>query len=304
MHSSANYLIVLAGPTAVGKTALAIELAKKFNTAIVSADSRQIYQELSIGTAKPSPEQLSAVPHFLIGNHSIQELYGAGHYAEEAEKLVQELFKTHPVVILTGGSGLYIDALLNGVDAFEEIPPAVRETLNRQFEEQGLAWLQEEILKTDPEFAAKADMNNPQRLIRALEVFLQTGKKFSSFKLGKQKINNYVPIKILLNRERSELYQQINQRVDEMLAAGLEAEARQFEAFQNLNALKTVGYREWFSFFKGDITKESAIEQIKQNTRRYAKRQLTWFRNKDDFREFDIHQKKEIEDYIQSFLKK
>lgn len=303
MQRTKNYLIVLAGPTAVGKTAFAIELAEKLGTVIVSADSRQIYKELSIGTAKPSAEQLAAVPHYLIGNHSIEELYGAGHYAEEAEQILQTLFKTHPVVILTGGSGLYIDALLNGVDDFVEIPESVRTALNTEFQEKGIDWLRAVVLQTDPEFAAKADLNNPQRMIRALEVFRHSGRKFSSFKSGARKKTSYTTIKILLNRERAELYNNINQRVDTMVTEGLENEARQFSGAQHLNALRTVGYREWFSFFNGEISRENAIDLIKQNTRRYAKRQLTWFRNKDDFKEFDMKQTQEIESYIDQQLK-
>lgn len=302
MQQTKKYLVVLAGPTGVGKTAFAITLAKRLKTVIISADSRQIYAELAIGTAKPEPGQLAEVPHFLIGGHPIDQLYGAGHYAEEAGLLIDELFKTHDLLILTGGSGLYLDALLNGVDAFETVPAEVREKLNAEFAEKGLDWLREEVQANDPEFAAKADLNNPQRMIRALEVFRHTGRSFSSYQSGRKKTSTYEPIKILLNKERALLYQQINKRVDDMLLAGLEAEARQFESRQHLNALKTVGYRELFSYFKGDISRDRAIELIKQNTRNYAKRQLTWFRNRDHFKEFDLQREEEIVNYILSQL--
>lgn len=300
MQHSKKYLIVLAGPTAVGKTSFAIKLAKKLNTVIVSADSRQIYKELAIGTARPSPEQLAEVVHYMVANHSIENLYGAGHFAEEAGLLIENLFKIHDLVILTGGSGLYIDALLNGVDAFETVPMEMRSALNAEFEEKGLDWLRQEVLEKDPEFAAKADLSNPQRMIRALEIFRHTGRKFSSFKTGQQKKTTYEPIKILLSRERADLYQQINQRVDEMMAAGLEEEVKKFETQQHLNALKTVGYRELFSYFNAEISRDRAIELIKQNTRRYAKRQLTWFRNRDTFKEFDIRQEDEVLAYVLS----
>lgn len=298
IHGKQKYLIVLAGPTAVGKTDLAIELALQYETAIISADSRQIYRELNIGTAKPTLQQLQAAPHYMVGTKSVDELYGAGHFASEAAVLLDQLFETRQVVILTGGSGLYINALLEGMDEFEEVPISIRETLNAEFAEKGINWLKEELMKVDPIYAEQADLNNPQRLIRALEVYRHTGQAYSSFRSGKNKEKNYKAINLLINRDRSELYQRINERVDHMMALGLLEEVKSLFEKKQFNALKTVGYSELYQYLENKCSLEYAIDKIKQHTRNYAKRQLTWFRNKGQFKEFNAGDLQAIESYI------
>ncbi|MDX2173900.1 MAG: tRNA (adenosine(37)-N6)-dimethylallyltransferase MiaA [Bacteroidota bacterium] len=288
----------MAGPTAVGKTALAIELAKHYQTVIVSADARQFYKELTIGTAKPSEEQLKEVEHLFINNKSITELYGAGHYEKEAISTLDNLFTKHQIVFLVGGSGLYIDAVLNGVDDFIEVPIEVREKLNAEYIEKGLTWLQDEVKKRDENYYDSVDTFNPQRLIRALEVCVHTGKPYSSF-LNQPKVErNFTPIKILINTDREKLYTQINQRVDEMMNAGLLDEVKQLSDKKHLNALKTVGYKELYAYLDASYTLQNAVEKIKQHTRNYAKRQLTWFKNKDDFEEFAPADIEKIKGYI------
>lgn len=294
--------MVIAGPTAAGKTALAIELAQYYKTVIVSTDSRQFYKELSIGTAKPSPEELNTVKHFFINNKSITELYGAGHFEKDVIKLLETLFNEHRVVIAVGGSGLYIDALLYGVDEFDEVPPAIREQLNQEYAERGISWLQEEIKRVDPAYFAQADIQNPQRIIRALEVYRHTGKPYSGFLKRNKSERGFTPIKILINLEREQLYQRINKRVDDMMEAGLLAETKQFEEQKHLNALKTVGYKELYEHLDGKTDLVTAIEKIKQHTRNYAKRQITWFKNKDTFEEFGPHDFEKITSYIDSII--
>ncbi|MCW3078198.1 MAG: tRNA dimethylallyltransferase [Bacteroidetes bacterium] len=284
--SENKYLVVIAGPTGVGKTAVAIELAKHFKSVIVSADSRQVYKEMEIGTAKPSTEQLKEVKHFFINTKSIHELYGAGHYEKDALDLLEDLFKEHEIIFLVGGSGLYIDAVLNGVDDFMEIPQEVRENLNTQYKKNGLAWLQNEVKKSDETYFNSADTHNPQRLIRALEVYTFTGQPYSSFLNKPKRPRNFIPVKILINTERQQLYKQINERVDLMMGAGLLNEVKSLKDKKHLNALKTVGYKELFAFMDGSYDLNTAVEKIKQHTRNYAKRQLTWFKNQDEFEEF------------------
>lgn len=298
ISSSNKYLVVIAGPTAVGKTALAIELAKHYQTVVLSADSRQFYKELSIGTAKPTEEQLSEVPHFFINTKNIEELYGAGHFEKDVLKLLDEKFKDHSLVFMVGGSGLYIDAVLNGVDDFAEVPVEVREGLNKKFAENGIGWLQEELKKRDPDYYQSVDKNNPQRLIRALEVIEHTGLPYSGFLNKKENDRPFTAIKILVNLDRPELYQRINDRVDDMMKQGLLNEVKQFSDRKHLNALKTVGYKELYSFLEGDITLEAAVDKIKQHTRNYAKRQITWFKNKDEFEEFSPKDFAKISAYI------
>ncbi|PBQ30727.1 tRNA (adenosine(37)-N6)-dimethylallyltransferase MiaA [Sphingobacteriaceae bacterium] len=298
MNSLNKYLVVIAGPTAVGKTALAIELAKHYQSVILSADSRQFYKELTIGTAKPTAEQLSEVPHFFINTKNIGELYGAGHFEKDVLRLLNEQFKEHSVVFIVGGSGLYIDAVLNGVDDFAEVPPEIRSALNKKFEENGLNWLQQELEKKDPDYFQSVDINNPQRLIRALEVIEHTGLPYSGFLNKKENDRPFTAIKILVNLDRTELYQRINERVDQMMKEGLLEEAKQFSEKKHLNALKTVGYKELYDYLDGTLSLESAIDKIKQHTRNYAKRQITWFKNKDDFDEFNPKDVAKISAYI------
>lgn len=282
----------------MGKTALAIELAKHYQTVIVSADARQFYKELTIGTAKPSEEQLKEVEHFFINNKSITELYGAGHYEKEAISTLDNLFTKHQIVFLVGGSGLYIDAVLNGVDDFIEVPIEVRERLNAEYLEKGLTWLQDEVKKRDENYYDSVDTFNPQRLIRALEVCIHTGKPYSSFLNQPKAERNFTPIKILINTDREKLYSQINLRVDEMMTAGLLEEVKQLSDKKHLNALKTVGYKELYAYLDASYTLQNAVEKIKQHTRNYAKRQLTWFKNKDDFEEFTPKDIEKIKGYI------
>jgi tRNA dimethylallyltransferase len=271
-------LIVIAGPTASGKTAAAIRLARHFNTVILSADSRQFYREMSIGTAKPDAEELAAAKHYFIDSHSIEQLFSVGDFEKQGLALLDELFKEHDVVILVGGSGLYIKALCEGFDDIPQADEGIREQLNNKLTEKGIMPLQEELKTVDASYYNEVDINNPQRVIRALEVYRSTGKPFSSYR--KATINNrpFRCIKIALDLPREVLYNRINTRVDIMVAQGLVEEALSLLPHRHLNALNTVGYSELFDHFDGKTTLAAAIELIKQNTRRFAKRQLTWFR--------------------------
>jgi tRNA dimethylallyltransferase len=264
----------------------------------LSADSRQFYRELSIGTAKPSEAQLHEVRHYFINNKNASELYGAGHYEKEAIALLDELFKEKDIVFQVGGSGLYINAVLNGVDDFIEIPPEIRIGLNHEFEESGIGRLQSKLKELDENYYNTVDLNNPQRIVRALEVCIYTGKPYSSF-LNKVPVKrNFIPVKILINTAREKLYSNINARVDEMMAAGLLEEVKQLRALKNVNALKTVGYKELFAFLDASYNLNTAVEKIKQHTRNYAKRQITWFKNQDDFEEFEPGAIEKIKAYI------
>jgi len=270
-------LIVVVGPTASGKTAAAIELAIHYNTIIVSADSRQFYREMSIGTAKPGNEELAAAKHYFIDSHSITENFTAGDYEKKSLELLSNLFQIHDVIILVGGSGLFIKAVCEGFDKFPDAMPGARDVLNKEFVEKGINYLQEKLRKVDPEYYEQIDLNNRQRVIRALEVFESTGKPFSSFRKSAQKKRPFRIIKLGLNLARASLYQRINQRVDDMVKLGLVEEVRSLLPYRHLNALNTVGYSELFDYFDGKTDLQTAIELIKQNTRRFAKRQLTWF---------------------------
>ncbi len=264
----------------------------------MSADARQFYRELNIGTAKPSEEQLNHVQHYFIGTKSITDLYGAGHYEKDAIELLNNLFINYDLVFLVGGSGLYIDAILNGIDDFIEVPIEFREKLNKKFEENGLAFIQQKLKTLDEDYYNFVDIHNSQRIIRAIEVCQFTGKTYSSF-LNKQKVQrNFIPIKILITTNREKLYSKINLRVDEMMTEGLLEEVKQLQKYKHLNALKTVGYKELFDFIDERTTLKFAVEKIKQHTRNYAKRQLTWFKNKDTFEEFEPTDVEKIKGYI------
>ena len=291
-------MVVIAGPTAVGKTALCIELAKHYGSVILSADSRQFYKEMSVGTAKPNPEQLQAVKHYFINTKSINELYGAGHFEKDALKTLNNLFKEHNIIFMVGGSGLYIDAVLNSVDDFIEVPLEIREELNTKFKEKGLEWLQNEVKKLDETYFNSADTHNPQRLVRALEVCLFTGKPYSSFLNQPKTERSFAAIKILINTNREKLYAQINQRVDDMMTNGLLEEVKELHGQKHLNALKTVGYKELYAYLDASYNLETAIDKIKQHTRNYAKRQLTWFKNRDEFETFEPNDLEKIKAYI------
>lgn len=275
---SAKTLIVIAGPTAVGKTAAAIKLARQLNTEIISADSRQFYREMSIGTAKPDAEELSQAKHHFIDSHSITENFTVGDFEKQALQLLDELFKTHDDVIMVGGSGLFIQAVTQGFDDLPTANPAIRERLNQLFAERGIEYLQDKLKTADPYYYQEVDLNNPQRLIRALEVFEATGKPFSSYRKAIRNRRPFETVKIALNLPREILYDYINQRVDLMVKRGLIEEVRALLPYRHLNALNTVGYSELFDYFDGKIDLDTAISLIKQNTRRFAKRQLTWFR--------------------------
>lgn len=272
-------LFLVIGPTASGKTDYAIELALRLNSPVISCDSRQIYKEMEIGTAPPSKEQLSLVKHYFIHSHSIHDYYTAGRYELEALSLMEELFKERSSLVMVGGSGLYADAVCYGLDDFPESDPQIRESLTRRVKVEGVDSLRKELKLLDPESYESIEISNPQRVIRALEVVLTTGRKFSSFKSNKQKERYFEVERIYIERERSELYDRINKRVDLMMSAGLLEEVRRLYPFRHLTALKTVGYRELFDYIEGKASLEEAVDLIKRNTRRYAKRQITWFKN-------------------------
>ena len=293
-----HHLIIIAGPTAVGKTALSIQLAKVYNCPIVSADSRQFYKEMSIGTAKPSSEEMDGIVHYFIDNKSIDDVYNIGEYEKEAIALIEKLFLEQETLILVGGSGLYINAILNGLDEFEEIPKEIRENLIKHYTEKGISFLQEELKQRDFNYYEEVDTNNPQRMMRALEVCIFKGKPFSEFRTKTKKPRNFNSIPILINTSRAILYDRINKRVDEMIRNGLVEEVKSLQHKNQLNALNTVGYKEIFSYLENKISLEEAINLIKQNSRRYAKRQLTWFNHQGNFETFEPTEIEKIKSYI------
>ena len=271
-------LIVIAGPTASGKTAFSIELAKALNTVILSADSRQFYKEMSIGTAAPTEEELSQAKHYFVHHISIEDKYDVADYERDAMHLLEELFKTHDAVIMTGGSGLFIDAVCNGIDAMPDVQPEIREKVQKLLDEGGLKALQDEVPHLDPEYFAIVDQQNPRRLQRALEVCYQTGQPFSSFRSGNAVQRDFDIKKYAILWDRQALIERIDKRVDLMMEQGLLDEAKALYPKRHLNALNTVGYKELFAYFDGQCTLEEAVEQIKIHTRQYAKRQMTWLR--------------------------
>ena len=278
INQTKNTLITIVGPTAIGKTALSIELAKHFNADIISCDSRQFYKEMTIGTAVPEKHELAAAKHHFIQNRSIFEDYNVGDFEKDALKKLDELFKKNAIQIMVGGSGLYVDAVLKGLDYFPKVDKTVREKLNKTLEEKGLTHLQNQLKALDIETFNNIAIDNPQRVIRALEICIGTETPYSTYKNKPKTKRNFNSIKIGLTADRDIIYNRINQRVDLMMANGLLDEAKSLYEFKHLNALQTVGYRELFSFFNGEFDKDFAISEIKKNTRRFAKRQLTWFR--------------------------
>ena len=280
-------LITIVGPTAIGKTSLSIALAQHFKCAIISCDSRQFFKEMQIGTAVPTTEELAAAKHHFIQNKSIFENYTVGDFEKDAIAKLDELFLTNDYVVLVGGSGLYVDAVLKGFDDFPEIETSVRSTVTSNYEKSGIAYLQNELKKRDPNYFDVVAKENPQRMMRALEVCIGAGKPYSSFLNQKKNTRNFTPILIGLEAERSVIYDRINQRVDLMIDEGLLAETENLFPHKNLNALQTVGYRELFLYLDGEISLEFAIEEIKKNTRRFAKRQLTWFKRNEHTKWFD-----------------
>ena len=294
-----KYLITIVGPTAIGKTALSIDLAKHYNCEIISCDSRQFFKEMTIGTAVPSAEELASATHHFIQNKSIFENYTVGDFEKEAIAKLDELFLSNDYAVMVGGSGLYVDAVLKGFDDFPEIDPSVREEVTSNYEKSGIEYLQTELEKRDPNYFEVVAKENPQRMMRALEVCIGSGKRYSSFLNQKKNTRNFTPILIGLEAERSVIYDRINQRVDIMINEGLLAEAKELFPHKDLNALQTVGYRELFSYFEGEISLEFAIEEIKKNTRRFAKRQLTWFKRNENTKWFDyLINRNEIIEYI------
>ena len=279
-------MIIVAGPTAAGKTAVAIRLAEHFKTEIISADSRQCYKELNIGVARPSEEELKAIPHYFIASHSIQEEITAVGFAEYALQKVSELFKKQDVVVMVGGTGLYIKAFCEGLSPMPDIDPVIRKRIIQQYEEKGLAWLQEQIREKDPAFFEKGEMQNPQRVMRALEMVESTGKSILSFQKGEKVIRDFNIIKIGVELPKEQLHRNIHQRVDKMIEAGLVDEVKGLLPYKELNALQTVGYAEIFEYLEDNISLEKAIEEIKVHTRQYAKRQLTWFRKDEEIKWF------------------
>ena len=305
-----NYLITIIGPTAIGKTALSIALAKHYNCDIISCDSRQFFKEMKIGTAVPSEEELNAAPHYFIQNKSIFEHYSVGDFEQEALATLDKLFQQNNIQIMVGGSGLYVDAVLKGFDEFPDIDASVREEINQKYEDLGIKFLQEKLNELDPTYHQKIlsenpqTLQNPQRMKRFVEVCMGSGLPYSSF-IGKRKNNrNFTPIIIGIEADREIMYDRINQRVDLMVADGLIEEVKNLLPHQNLNALQTVGYRELFDYFDQKTSLNEAIEQIKMNTRRFAKRQMTWFKRTENTTWFDyLCDRTTIIDYITSKLK-
>jgi len=293
-------LVSIVGATASGKTAIAIKLAQYFNTEIISADSRQFYRELEIGTAKPSKDELQQAIHHFINNKSIVETYSAGDFEKEALMKLDELFLKHDIVILTGGSGMYIDALCKGFDQLPKVDTYIRELIISRYEKEGIGFLQNEIKKNDPDYFYKVDSNNPQRLMRALEVIEATGKTFTSYLLQQNSARKFNVVTLGLKWDRNDLYERINSRVDMMIAQGLEKEVRSNLEYRNQYALKTVGYSEFFDYIDGKQDMQSTVNLIKQHTRNFAKRQLTWFRRNADTIWVDALNEKAIFDTLKS----
>ncbi len=290
MNTKNKTLISIVGPTAIGKTSLSILLAKYFKTEVISCDSRQFYKELTIGTAVPEQEELQEVPHHFIQNRSIVDEYNVGAFEKDALSIIEKIFKKHDEVIMVGGSGLYVDAVLKGFDEFPKVDQSIRKNLTEIFEKNGIIPLQKQLKELDIESYDSIDIENPQRLIRALEICIGTNLPYSSFKGKTKEKRKFSSIKIGLNGERQKIYDRINLRVDLMIKKGLIEEATTLYPNKNLNALQTVGYKELFLLIDDVYTKEFAIEEIKKNTRRFAKRQLTWFRKDKEIIWFDFEE--------------
>ncbi|QOG01479.1 tRNA (adenosine(37)-N6)-dimethylallyltransferase MiaA [Flavobacterium sp. MDT1-60] len=304
-----KYLITIVGPTAIGKTALSIALAQHFNCEIISCDSRQFFKEMTIGTAVPNQVELKSATHHFIQNKSIFENYTVGDYEKEALLKLEELFQKNDFAILIGGSGLYVDALLKGFDEFPEINPEVRSEVNSNYEKLGITYLQEQLQRLDPDYFQKITLENPQtlqnpqRMMRFVEVCIGTQKPYSSFLNQKKNNRNFTPILIGLEADRKIIYDRINQRVEIMMNEGLLDEAKALHPNKALNALQTVGYRELFSYFDGEFSLPFAIEEIKKNTRRFSKRQLTWFKRNENTKWFDYAaDRKNIINYIENLI--
>lgn len=298
-----KYLIVITGPTGIGKTEIAIQLARHYGSEIISADSRQLFNEFSIGTATPSPEELFQIKHHFIQSHSVTNGYNASMYETESLSLIEELFKKYSLLFLVGGSMLYIDAVCNGIDEMPDADPEIRSALKTKLKTEGIESLRLQLKHLDPDYYQIVDLKNPNRILHAVEICLTTGKTYSSFRTNPKKKRPFSIIKIGLDCEREILHQRINRRVEKMISDGLENEARQLLRYRHLNALNTVGYREFFDYFDGKISRETAIELIKRNSRRYARKQLTWFRNDLEINWFHPKEISAIIDHIEFIIK-
>ncbi|MFK7936316.1 MAG: tRNA (adenosine(37)-N6)-dimethylallyltransferase MiaA [Saprospiraceae bacterium] len=299
-----NYLIIIGGPTASGKTELSLRLAEHFQTEILSCDSRQFYREMSIGTAKPTPAELARAPHHFVNSLSITTEYTVADYERDAIELLEKLFEQHRIVIMVGGSGLFINAVTEGLNEFPQVPPTVRQELEFFYEKHGLAGLQRELAQRDPDYFMQVDTQNPRRLIRALEICRATNQPFSFFRNQPRPVRDFQPIYITLEWDRAQLYDRINRRVDLMLEVGLEEEARQLFPQRHLKSLQTVGYQELFQYFAGEINQEEAMELIKRNSRRYAKRQLTWLRREAPrWQKFNATDSEAVIEYVEMATK-
>ncbi|MDA9056739.1 tRNA (adenosine(37)-N6)-dimethylallyltransferase MiaA [Flavobacteriaceae bacterium] len=300
-----KYLISIVGPTGIGKTALSLKLASHFHTDIISADSRQFYKEIPIGTAAPTPDELSVAPHHFIHHKSIKESYSVGAFEKEALKKLELLHTSNPVVVMVGGSGLYVNAVIKGFDEFPDVSPEIRAQLNSELESNGLEVLQEELKRLDPKSYETIALQNPHRVIRALEICRGTGKPYASFLNKNKSKRNFKTISIGLKAERPLIYERINNRVDEMIENGLLEEAKAVFEYKDLNALNTVGYKELFNYFDGQWTLDFAISEIKKHTRRFAKRQMTWFQKDSETQWFEYDTDlQNILDYLDKKLKK
>ena len=295
-------LIVLIGPTGVGKTELSLSIAEHFQTCILSADSRQLYQDLKIGTAAPTPSQLARVPHHFVGTLGLTDYYSAAQYEADVLEKLEELFQHNDTVVLTGGSMMYVDAVCKGIDDIPTVDNETRELMLQRYEEEGLETLCAELKILDPEYYQIVDLKNPKRVIHALEICYMTGKTYTSFRTQKHKERPFRIIQIGLTREREELYDRINRRVDEMMQEGLLEEAKSVYPFKHLNSLNTVGYKEIFNYLDGEWSLDFAIEKIKQNSRIYSRKQMTWFKRNPNIQWFHPEQKEEIMNYINDQL--
>lgn len=295
-------LLVILGPTGVGKTELSLRAAEHFGSPILSSDSRQLYKDLPIGTAAPTAEQLQRVPHYLVGTLSLTDYYSASRFEEEALQLLDTLFQTHPVVMMTGGSMMYIDAICKGIDEMPTVTPEIRKAVYDQFEREGLCPLLAELQAADPLHYQEVDRNNYKRVLHAVEICRQTGQPYSHYRTHTPKERPFRILKIGLNRDRDILCERINRRVDQMMADGLLEEARRVYPYRHLNSLNTVGYKELFRYFDGEWSLETAVEKIKRNTRVYARKQMTWFKRDTEIRWFHPEEEKEIFTYLQSAI--
>ena len=297
-----NTLVILLGPTGVGKTELSLRIAERLGSPILSADSRQLYKDLPIGTAAPTPEQLARVKHYMVGTLDLGDYYSASQFEEDVLSLLNRLFPVHPALLMTGGSMMYIDAVCNGIDDIPTVDQETREMIMERYQQEGLTPLSNELRLLDPDYYAIVDQKNPKRILHALEICYMTGKPYSSFRTNKKKERSFDIIKIGLRRDREELYERINKRVDEMIQNGLIDEVKNVMSYRYTNALNTVGYKEIFQYLDGNWSLEQAIEKIKQNTRIYSRKQMTWYKKDTEIHWFHPDNDKEIKKFLELVL--